>query len=222
MHNQGPSMRSPFTLSAIFAALAVCSGATHANLLVNGSFEALDASAAPYYVRSFASTPGWTQYADGVDLIHNNYEQPSLPVLVDASDGVQFLDMNQGGAIGGLFQVVGASAGVAYTLQLDITAWATNSVPGSVGYQLYDPVSNAVLAQGSLTDAVADNSWATVSLTATALSGSIGVNIYGISAHQAGMGVDNVVLSAVPEPGNWALLLAGAGLLQLQLRRQRR
>lgn len=39
--------------------------------------------------------PGWTQFADGVDLVHNNYDQPGLPVLVDASDGVQFLDMNQ-------------------------------------------------------------------------------------------------------------------------------
>lgn len=215
-------MKSPFSLSAIAAALALCSGASHANLLVNGSFEAVDASAAPYYVRSFASTPGWTQYADGVDLIHNNYEQPGLPVLIDASHGAQFLDMNQAGAIGGLRQVVGALAGSAYTLQLDISAWATNSVPGSLGYQLYDPASGSVLAQGSLADGVADNSWTTVSLTGSALSASIGVNIFGISANQAGMGVDNVILTAVPEPGSWALCLAGAGVLQQLVRRRRR
>ena len=68
---------------------------------------------------------------------------------------------------------------------------------------------------------VADNSWTTVSLTGTALSGSIGVNVYGISAYQAGMGVDNVVLTAVPEPAGWALWLAGAGELQLLVRRRR-
>jgi hypothetical protein len=42
------------------------------NLLINGSFEVVDASAPPFVVRSFSSTPGWAQILDGVDLTHNN------------------------------------------------------------------------------------------------------------------------------------------------------
>ena len=81
--------------------LSITTSASAANLLTNSSFEAVDASAPPYYIRSFASTPGWTQFLDGVDLIHNNYTQGPA-VLVHASDGVQFLDMNQAGVLGGL------------------------------------------------------------------------------------------------------------------------
>ena len=92
--------------TAALAVLSAASSAHAANLLTNGSFEAVDASASPFFIRSFASTPGWTQFLDGVDLIHNNYTQPPpIPVLVHASDGVQFLDMNQTGSLGGLFQV---------------------------------------------------------------------------------------------------------------------
>lgn len=87
------------TVTAFAVLAAVSLGTAHANLLVNGSFEAVSAQASPFYLRSFASTPGWTQYANGVDLIHNNYTQGPA-VLVDASDGVQFLDMNQAGKAG--------------------------------------------------------------------------------------------------------------------------
>ena len=179
------------------------------NLLVNGSFEAVDASASPFYVRSFSSTPGWTQFADGVDLINNSYEQPSLPVLVDASDGVNFLDMNQAGALGGIFQTVGATVGQLFHLDLDATAWATNSLGGTIGYELYDPASSAVLASGSFSDSTG-GTWVTRSLDAVAISSSIGVRIQALVTTQAGMGLDNVALTtAVPEPETWALMLAG-------------
>jgi hypothetical protein len=204
-----------------FMALALLAPAAQANLLLNGSFEAVSAAAPPHYVRSFSSTPGWTQFGDGVDLIHNDYEQPSLPVLVDASDGVQFLDMNQAGALGGVWQVVAVTAGTAYHLTLDASAWATNSRGGTLGYALFDPLSNAVLASASFSDAVG-GSWAHLSLDAIALSDSLGVRIEGLHAAQAGMGLDNVVLAAaVPEPATWALWLAGMAALGAALRRRR-
>ena len=55
----------------------------------------------------------------------DNNDTQGPPVLVDASDGVQFLDMNQAGVLGGLFQVVAATVGNSYHLTLDTTAWAT-------------------------------------------------------------------------------------------------
>jgi len=104
-------------------------------------------------------------------------------VLVDAPDGMQFLDMNQevAGGLGGVTQVVAANQGASYTLTLDITAWARNSVGGSVGYELYDPTSNAVLASGSYKDDVR-GAWITRTLTATATSAQIAVRIHGLVA----------------------------------------
>jgi|GEM_PF-3450036 len=221
-----PSRR--LTLAAAifaFAAAAAVPGAAHAQTLLNGSFEAVDASAPPFYLRSPDSTPGWTQIGDGVDLLHNNYEQPTLPVLVDASDGVQFLDLNQLGALGGVEQVVGSViAGATYRLQLDATAWATNSIGGTIGYALFDPTSNLILASGSFTDNVG-GTWTTLSLDAVATSDQIGVRIQGLAAQQAGMGLDNVRLNAVtavPEASSLWLAALGIALLGLPLARCRR
>jgi hypothetical protein len=199
--------------------LGALAAPAHANLLTNGSFEAFQITGAPWFARSFSSTPGWTQYGDGVDLIHNNYTQGPA-VLVDASDGVQFLDMNQAGAIGGLFQVVGATAGTTYNLSLDATAWATNARGGTIGYQLYDPTSNAVLAGGSFTDPTG-GTWVRRTLSAAATSNQIGVRVFAIASTQAGMGLDNVVLNAaVPEPASWALMISGFGLTGAAARRR--
>lgn len=201
--------------------LSLAAPAAAQNLLTNGSFESVAITESPWFIRSFSSTPGWTQFADGVDLNHNNYDQPGLPVLVDASDGVQFLDVNQAGALGGIFQVVSATQGATYTLSLDATAWATNSIGGILGFELYDPTSNAILASGSFTDPVG-GAWVTQTLTAAATSGSLGVRIQGLFAAQAGMGVDNVTLVAapVPEPGEWAMMIAGLAVAGFAARRR--
>jgi hypothetical protein len=99
-------------------------------------------------VRSFASTPGWTQILDGVDPIQNNYQNDFAAgvVLVRASDGVNYGDMNQAGILGGLEEVVAATSGATYVLTLDTCGWVNNSVPGTIGYELYDPASSMTLA----------------------------------------------------------------------------
>lgn len=212
-------MHQKLTLAVLF--LTVASACPAASILVNGSFEAVqgvpesDASASPFYQRSFSSTPGWTQYLDGVDLIHNSYTQAPT-VLVQASDGSQFLDMNQAGALGGIRQVVSVTNGASYNLSLDVAAWAQNAIGGTIGYELYDPASSDVLASGSYQDSVG-GSWITRELSATATSTLLGVRIFGIAAAQAGMGLDNVrleeaeaAISGVPEPSTVGLLAAGA------------
>jgi hypothetical protein len=211
-------------IAAALCAASALPAQAATNLLTNGSFEAVQATGPSWFIRSFSSTPGWTQHDDGVDLIHNNYEQPTLPVLVDASDGVQFLDMNQANLIGGLSQVVNATSGRTYQLTLDATAWATNSRGGTVGYRLFDGVSGTTLSSGSFTDPTG-GVWVNRTISAVATSNKIGVDIYSIVAAQAGMGVDNVVLTAlgggVPEPASWALMIGGFGLIGAASRRRR-
>ncbi|WP_394760717.1 PEPxxWA-CTERM sorting domain-containing protein [Phenylobacterium sp.] len=134
--------------------------------------------------------------------------------------------MNQAGSLGGLFQTVGATAGQQFQLSLDTAAWVTNGIGGTIGYQLYDPTSNTVLASGSFTDPIG-GTWHTRTLDAAATSSSIGVRVQGLVATQAGMGLDNVVLTsglagAVPEPATWALMLVGFGGLGAVLRRAKR
>jgi hypothetical protein len=222
--------------SSVVAIAAILAGASsvQANLLTNGSFEAVAVKVADtcgdfqFCLRSFSSTTGWTQFGDGVDLIHNNYTQPPAPVLVDASDGVQFLDMNQARVLGGIKQTVSATFGAVYQLDLDAAAWATNAIGGKIGYELYDPFSSTILANGSFTDNVG-GTWKTQSLQATAISTEIGVRIQGLVALQAGMGLDNVRLNsvpAVPEPVSvpepTAFWLLGIGLAGLGFMRRRR
>jgi hypothetical protein len=210
--------------AVLFALGTALTGAPRAvqaqNLLSNGSFEAVNASASPFFIRSSTSTPGWTQFGDGVDLIHNSYTQPP-PVLVDASDGSQFLDMNQEGALGGIEQVVSVSLGVTYRLQLDTTAWATNSIGGTLGYALFDPFSSQILASGSYTDNLGGQ-WVTRTLEAQATSSQLGVRIQGLQATQAGMGLDNVRLTnaSAPEPSALTLLtLPLVGMVAIRKRR---
>jgi hypothetical protein len=219
-------------LAAAIGVAAAASPAAAQNLLTNGSFESQvvlatdNCQGGAWCLRSFSSTPGWTQFGDGVDLVHDTYVQaPGFDVLVNPSNGVNFLDMNQGGSLGGIFQVVSATAGQLFHLSLDTTAWAINARGGTLGYQLYDPASGAILAQDSYTDPTG-GVWITRTLDATAISNQIGVRIQALFSTQAGPGLDNVVLTAsavpnaVPEPATWAMMLAGFGLLGVALRRR--
>jgi hypothetical protein len=201
-------MRSSTVIAFV---ILLSAGLAHSqNLLINGSFEVVDASAPPFFIRSSSSTPGWTQILDGVDLTHNDYTQGPA-VLLDASDGVQFLDLNQVGSLGGLEQVVVATVGLTYRLDLDTAAWAQNAIGGTIGYELFDPRTAAVLASGDFTDPVG-GVWTTRSLQAAATYSLMGVRIQGLVATQAGMGLDNVRLTLVPEPsvvgfGSLALIM---------------
>jgi hypothetical protein len=217
-------------IALLLPLLLATASTAQANLLVNPSFElpALTAASTcdggtPWCLKGSGNAPGWTVTGNGVTVIHNNYlGGANPPILVTASDGVQYLDMNQaGGQNGSIYQMVAATPGLDYQLSLDAAAWATNAVGAAVAYELTDPVSGFVLANGSFTAGVG-GVWTTRTLVATAVSGFIGVSIRSTFSPQAAIAVDNVVLAAVPEPGAWVLMLAGLGLVARVARHRQR
>ena len=204
------------TLAAALLTIgSLAGGANGANLLLNPSFEDDDASGSPFFIRSTSAPSSWVQIGDGVDIIHNDYTQPTLPVLVDASDGSQFLDLNQAGILGGIYQDVAVSFGETYQLTLDAVRWATNS-GGSIQYSLIDPTDSSVIA--SDTYAVAD-AWTERVLSGTATSSILRVQIESIVSPQAAPGIDNTSFTLVPEPSS--ILLLGVSAFGFISRRRR-
>jgi hypothetical protein len=207
--------------------LAFAPAPSAANLVVNGSFEADDASNIPFFLRQipngWSSIPGY----DVVDVIHNDYTQNDpIPVLLDAQHGVQFIDLNGGDLIGGMQQTInGITPGARLLLSLYAGQWVTNSTlngqPASLSYSLIDASNDTLLGTGNFTTDTA--LWTLRTLNAFApVSGSVRVDIRTTFTLQAGPGVDNVSLvEVVPEPASWAMLVAGFGIVGAAMRRRR-
>lgn len=209
------------------AVLATGAVPAAANLVINGSFEADNASNSPFVLRQIPT--GWVAIPgfDVVDITHNDYTQPpSIPVLLDAQQGVQFIDLNGASTIGGMRQTVtGLTPGARLLFSLHAGQWVTNSTfngsPASLGYSLFDASTNALLGTGSfVTDTPV---WTLRTLNALApLSGSLLIDIRTTFTNQAGPGVDNVSLvEIVPEPASWVMLVAGFGGVGAAMRRRR-
>jgi hypothetical protein len=196
----------------------VCTNAQ--TLLLNGSFESPSVGD-PWYYRG--APTDWTQLGGGVDVTHINYAQGGF--TAGAQNGVQFLDMNQAASsVGGLFQTVNVSAGTTYLLSLYAASWRGDAY-GTLVYSLIDPAGSAVLATDTFTvnqvdTGAAGTNWVYLTLSTTAVSSALKVQIEQYASSTAGLAVDNVSLVAVPEPSTCALL-AGLGALSLVACRRR-
>lgn len=84
---------------------------TGSNLLVNGSFEASSVAANRW--AGFSSIPGWTALTGGTIELWNNLNN------VQATNGVNFGELDYLGARDGLYQTVKTTAGQSYDLSFD-------------------------------------------------------------------------------------------------------
>lgn len=183
--------------------------------VVNASFETLPQGGLPFGCGagcsfSDGSIPGWT--TSGA----NGQFQPGTAGFYNfVPDGLTVAYSN-GGTIS---QTVGvtAVAGTTYTLT---TAFGVRNDIGNPGSTRLLVGANSILATGLLPTA---GNWSTFTASYTATLADAGSLIaIELASPGAQGGWDNISLtgSAVPEPGTWALMIAGFGMIGFAARRK--
>lgn len=202
-------------LCALALGLLCSISAAKGNLILNGSFESggfVDNTGQDTMNLAPGSTAitGWT-----VTSAYLAWIGPSNPFQLSASDGSYFLDLsgyhdNQpyGGvaASTAVATAIGQQYNVAFDLGSDV---GYDTVPPSVQISLNGNPATGTFVAGPVANA--HNRWETFNFTFTATSASTIIAFNGVGAdNQKYIGLDNVIVSPIPEP---TTMIAGALLL---------
>lgn len=193
-------------------------GAAHANLLLNGSFEA--GAFVPPANQTMTLSPG-SQALTGWQVANDAVAWIGVgdPWGLDAQDGGLFLDLSDysaGAPFGGVQQAFSTTPGYEYTVRFHLgssNAWGR-------------PSALTVSAAGqsaTFTGATAGgtNDWQPFSFVFVADSAVSTLRFVGASGVNY-IGLDNIsaAVTAVPEPASVALLLAGMATIGAMYRRR--
>ena len=173
------------------------------------------AQAAPVFSDDFnanatalnAVPSGWTVSGGTVDIIGNGYFDfiPGSGAYVDL-DG-------SSGAAGLLSRSFSLSSGVTYVASLQLAGNQRDAATESVSVNFGGTSASYSLPQSA--------GWTAYSLFFTPSSGgSFSISFANTGGDNVGMLLDNVSVAAVPEPGTWALLAAGLGMIFASGRRR--
>lgn len=192
------------TLTSIAAALLLTlgTGAHAQNLVVNGGFE-LPAIATDSF-NTYTNLGGYGATTWGSDSTSGTLK------IVDVADN-QFMAFGGGDSA---YTAFGVSTGGAYTLSFDYE--------GSGFWALFNQDTTSFVSNGPL---VQFNGMGSESTTLN-LNGGSNYKLYfgsagaGLPGMTSGMYLDNVSVSAVPEPETYAMLVAGLGMLGFMGRRR--
>ena len=198
---------------AAVAAIALSSSAQAASF-VNGSFE-LGTNPGQFSTFTAGQTDitGWTIGSGSVDYIGSYWA---------ASNGLRSIDL-AGNAAGLLSQTFDTVIGRTYRVNFDL--WA-NDDGGTFPRLAFVNVGAGDLtfsSNGGGTKAAPNWVTQTFSFVASATSTTLSFRADSISANTFfGPALDNVSVSAIPEPATWALMLGGFGLVGGAMRSRRR
>ena len=204
------------TVLAIFSAPAASAAAFQ-----NGSFESFDSGAANVYCTGGidfcgqynagnSGITGWTIGGSSVDVVG--------VVGWTASNGAWSIDLS-GVDAGSLSQNFDTVAGTSYQVTFDLGG---NFLGGS-GIK-----TGSVSAAGSSQSLSFDNAtstatnmgWTHQSFTFVATGTSTVLSFASTTGGDAGIALDNITITPVPEPETYALMLAGLGLVGFAARRR--
>lgn len=162
---------------------------------------------------------GWTVTAGAALDAVTWIKEPSFGLTTPS--GEYFLDLTsyQPNGRGGVSTTIGTVAGWTYTVQFDLGSARNYNGATAAGIEVF--AGTASLGNFNLVAPVGNNNiWATQT-TATFLGtgANVALQFKGTSGVQY-IGLDNVVVTAVPEPGALALMLAGIGVVGFVARRR--
>lgn len=205
-------------LNAIALAVALLGGAAQAgaaNLVVNGGFEAQTVQSPAGFDTFSAGSQGlvgWHIDLRNVDLVSSSFWAPA--------GGNNSLDLSGTGK-GVISQVISTVIGQVYTLSFDLAGnpFGTSAIKGlsvnfgSTGLYDFDTTGHTGNNMG----------WTHYTTKFAAVSTNTTLSFASRTAGNAGPALDNIAVTAVPEPETYAMLLAGLGLMgTLARRRQQR
>lgn len=239
-------MKLTQTVMALAVAGAMVSG-VHAQSVANGSFESVSNLTSADWTKyddayrwsnvSALSVSNWTVgtgtgnlhlvYNDAVGCTVSGTTCTSSYNSYDAQAGNVFVDLTGGTNAGGSGynrsisqSVSGLTVGQTYMIEfytLNDPTWNTSPVSLSVGF--------AGSAQTvSLASATVGTPWVhqTLFFTPTTTASTLSFQVTTASGNIQLVGLDNVSVSAVPEPESYALFLSGLAVLAAAAKRRRR
>ncbi len=207
-------------LYAVAAAAMVSTPAMAAtNIVTNGGFEQPGVTGTCCTTSPSDPLPGWTVGSGNVNVVLGTFGSTNGNLAYEAT---QYLDLIGQGGSGSISQSLATVVGQSYKLTF---AYAHNLFPGGTN------AASAGFAFGGLTGTVSHSSGSTNDLdwqiytgyfTATSTSTNLSFTNLTPTVGNAGVLLDGISVSAVPEPATWAMMIAGFGLVGGTMRRSRR
>jgi len=220
-------MSKKWLVGAGVAAAVFAGGAQAANLLSDGSFESLILTGGNFgnllenYGPASAVGASWTNNSNFVLAIDTTYTEAG-PINFVAQDGKNAVDLTGAGNQGpvNLSQTVNLAAG-SYLLSFylgDISQIPNYTLPSSVNVLINNLQQGLTLTNFSGTSTV---NWAQMLVPFTTAGGStkITFSTNGLVLDSY-TGIDNVMLTAVPEPGTWLMMVAGMAAVGFMAKRR--
>lgn len=209
------------------AALLLVAGQASAATVTNGSLEST-ASGTIETVYAGTVANGWRVTANNIEFVKNGYSG-SGDVVASAQDGDWLVDLNGLNGPGGIGQDIATDVGQQYRIDFWMSgnAGPLGTTRGDGSRTLDVLWNNAVVGSFTFVFQSGDQwnnvRWEKHSVLVAGATGLDSLEFRSTSTFYptAGPAVDSISITAVPEPGTWALLAAGLGLVGLGAKRRR-
>lgn len=222
--NMGPLRRTGMAVVALLA----CGSASAANLVTNGSFEAPDIVGGSYVLYTTGSTAitGWTVIGPGGDSVQLT---PDTYGGLQADEGRQWLDLTgiYGYDKGLRSDAFATTVGATYRISFAVGNYIPFG-PSTVGLSISGGPEQLFANPSVAANPKSPMNWASFSVDWVADATSAQLSFLGRAngalSNNAGIGLDNVMVeqigAPVPEPGTYALMAFGLGMLAVTARRR--